>query len=193
MAGGDTCRRILAAAEDLVIRDGVAKLTLEAAAHEAGVSKGGILYHFGTRAALVSAMVERLLESFEEDLARYGAHRGRPGDFTRAWVRATLAPEAGERDRRLGAALLAGVASEGELLGPLRERYDSWQHAIDKDGLDKDLATLLRLAADGLWFSDLFSLAPVSGRRRQAVGRRLLEMTETTSVPLRRDEEAGES
>lgn len=177
MAAGDTCARILSAAEDLVVREGVGKLTLEAAAHEAGVSKGGVLYHFHSRAALVAAMVERFVLGFEEDLARYGANGGEPGDFTRAWVRATLAPDAGERERRLGAALLAGVTADPELLAPLRHRYDAWQQAIEGDGLPLQVATVIRLAADGLWFSDLFSLAPLSGKKRSTVGRRLIAMT----------------
>ena len=48
-----TKERIIRAAEDLVIRDGVSKLTIEAAANEAGLSKGGVLYHFPSRDALV--------------------------------------------------------------------------------------------------------------------------------------------
>jgi hypothetical protein len=43
--GADTKRRIVDAAEEVVLRDGVARLTLDAAAAEAGLSKGGILYH----------------------------------------------------------------------------------------------------------------------------------------------------
>jgi AcrR family transcriptional regulator len=69
----DTRERILFGAEEVVLRDGVAHLTLEAAANEAGISKGGILYHFGTRAALVAAMVERLSSRFDEDLEREGS------------------------------------------------------------------------------------------------------------------------
>ena len=69
----DTRDRIVRAAEDVVIQEGVARLTLEAAAAEAGVSKGGVLYHFPTRAALVAAMVERFVVSFDADLERYGA------------------------------------------------------------------------------------------------------------------------
>ncbi|MGO9560432.1 MAG: TetR/AcrR family transcriptional regulator [Acidimicrobiales bacterium] len=179
----DTRARILCAAEDLVIRDGVSRLTLDAAASEAGVSKGGILYHFPSRAALVSAMVERFVVSFDADLDRYGANEGGPGDFTRAYLRATLAPseasehESGDnRDRRLGGALLAGVASDPDLLTPLRERFDAWQAAVATDGLPEDVATLVRLTTDGLWLSDLFGLAPIAGELRQKVGERLFEL-----------------
>ncbi len=161
----------------------MSRLTLDAAASEAGVSKGGILYHFPSRAALVSAMVERFVVSFDADLDRYGANGGGPGDFTRAYLRATLAPSDGpadergdNRDQRLGGALLAGVASDPELLTPLRERFDAWQAAVANDGLAEEVATLVRLTSDGLWLSDLFGLAPITGELRKKVGERLFEL-----------------
>lgn len=169
----ETHDRIVRAAEDVVIRDGVARLTLEAAAAEAGVSKGGVLYHFPSRAALVAAMVDRFVVTFDADLARYGAHDGKPGDFIRAYVEATLAPtiEPGDvRERRLGSALLAGMASDPELLAPLRERFVAWQSSVEGDGLDPAIATVIRYAADGMWLCDLFELAPVRDSHRRAIG-----------------------
>ena len=49
----DARTRILDAAEAIVRARGVPGLTLEAAAREAGVSKGGLLYHFGSKEQLV--------------------------------------------------------------------------------------------------------------------------------------------
>lgn len=175
----DTPARILRAAEDLVIRDGVSHLTLEAAAQEAGVSKGGILYHFPSRAALVSAMVESFVVSFEADLVSRQAYSGVPGAFTRAYLEATLDPSeqsSDPRQARLGGALLAGMTSDPDLLQPLRERYDAWQASLEKDGLPEHVATVVRLAADGLWLADLFALAPLTGAARHAVGEQLLDL-----------------
>lgn len=73
-----TKRRILDAAEQVVLRDGVGHLTLEAAASEAGLSKGGVLYHFPTRDALVAAMVARIIEQFDDDIASYLPVPGTP-------------------------------------------------------------------------------------------------------------------
>lgn len=183
-----TRARIVAAAEELVIRDGVSKLTLEKAASEAGISKGGVLYHFPSRAALVSAMVQRFVESFDDDLERYGALGGRPGDFTRAYLNATVhpTPRPGDldvRERRLGGALLAGVASDAELLAPLRERFSLWQKAVEDDGLDAAVATLVRLVVDGMWLSDLFELAPLEGQLREDVAAAAFRLVEEATRP----------
>ncbi len=52
--------RLLDAAEKVVARDGVNNLTLNTVAAEAGVSKGGLLYHFPHRRSLVDATMQRL-------------------------------------------------------------------------------------------------------------------------------------
>jgi AcrR family transcriptional regulator len=173
----DTKNRILQAAEDVVIRDGVARLTLEGAAQEAGVSKGGVLYHFPSRAALVAAMVGRFVESFDADLERFGAYGEQPGDFVKAYIEASFAPcltnEGDVRERRLGAALIASVASNPELLAPLRTRFDAWQACIEGDGIDLATATMIRLACDGLWLCDVFELAPIADDPRAELADRL--------------------
>jgi AcrR family transcriptional regulator len=57
-----TKERILEAATNVVARDGSNKLTLEAVAAEAGVSKGGLLYHFPSKRALLEGMLEVMLQ-----------------------------------------------------------------------------------------------------------------------------------
>lgn len=167
--------RILDAAEGIVIRDGVSRLTIEAAAAEAGLSKGGILYHFGTRDALVSGMVERLIADFDNDVeaAHTGsAHSGAPGEYVRAYIQATVElPRTAEDERRerAGAAILAAMAAEPALLQPLRDAFERWQSRLVADGIDPVAATVARLAADGLWLSELFGLGPLEPALRKKV------------------------
>jgi AcrR family transcriptional regulator len=167
-----TKERILRAAEDLVLGEGVASLTLERAAAAAGVSKGGVLYHFPTRDALVTAMVARLTGYFEDQLRRHGADEEGPGAFTVAYVRCestqTINPE-DERIDRLGAALLAALAANPDLLAPLAQAYERWQRRCEDDGLPASIATLVRLAADGLWLTELLGLGTLTADRRQEV------------------------
>jgi AcrR family transcriptional regulator len=178
---GDTKSRILDAAEEVVLRDGVARLTLEAAAAEAGLSKGGVLYHFPTRDALVAGMVDKIIEEFERDIDSQLTDAGEPGSYTRAYIRATMAPNAPRPDRedRLGAALIAAAAGQPALLAPLQEAADRWQARIEDDGLDPTVATLLRLACDGLWLCDLFGLARPNVALRGTLGAELERLTQT--------------
>lgn len=167
----NTKNRIIDAAEEVVLRDGVARLTLNAAATEAGLSKGGILYHFATRDALVAGMVDKIIEEFERDIESQLTTSDGPGSYTRAYILATMGPcsTRPEREDRLGAALIAAAASAPALLIPLQEATDRWQSRLEHDGLDSTVATLLRLACDGLWLCDLFGLAPPSAGLRKNV------------------------
>ncbi|MFC7648177.1 TetR/AcrR family transcriptional regulator [Streptosporangium lutulentum] len=60
------------AAEDLLCDQGSQSLTLAAVAERAGCSKGGLLYHFSTKEALIKGMVERLIEEFDDLVAAQG-------------------------------------------------------------------------------------------------------------------------
>src|SRR5215212_6184568 len=54
--------RILDAAAELVREVGAGRLTLDAVAERAGLSKGGLLYNFPTKEALLQGMLERIVE-----------------------------------------------------------------------------------------------------------------------------------
>lgn len=61
--------RILDAFARLLVEQGERAATLDAVAATAGVSKGGLLYHFGSKAALVDGLLERMVELVHADVA----------------------------------------------------------------------------------------------------------------------------
>lgn len=125
-------------------------------------------------------MVERLYEGWDRDIAREVATApDAPGRWTRAYVRATVEPPAGEPEPtpEVGAAILAAIANDPALLDPLRGHFRAWQASLEADGIDPALATVVRLAADGLLLADLLDLAPLTGQLREQVLARLLALT----------------
>ena len=64
---------VLDAFEELLIGVGERAATLDAVAKRAGVSKGGLLYHFPNKEALITAMLERLDLLAGEDIALMAA------------------------------------------------------------------------------------------------------------------------
>ncbi|MBN8999427.1 MAG: helix-turn-helix transcriptional regulator, partial [Rhizobiales bacterium] len=64
-ARGNARERILDAAVNVAHEVGPAHLSLDAVAERAGVSKGGLLYHFPTKQDLLKALVERHLAAIE--------------------------------------------------------------------------------------------------------------------------------
>jgi hypothetical protein len=74
------------------------------------------------------------------------------------------------------AALLAALNTDPDLLEPMRRRSRQWQAEIENDGLPPDRATIIRLAADGLWFAELLGLTRLAPARRKSVIREMLRL-----------------
>jgi AcrR family transcriptional regulator len=122
-------KRILDGAMQVVIRDGILALTLDAVAREAGVSKGGLMHHFRTKDDLIAAMLEhfraQVVGTIEERIAADGQARGR---WFRAMVGMVLQPvgtNAASETAPLGmsrffTALLAASANNPQLLETFR-------------------------------------------------------------------------
>ena len=187
----DTHQKLLDAAERIVLGEGAGRLTLDAVAREAGVSKGGLLYHFPSKEKLVAEMVEHLaVERFERELDRRVQRSGArekdesgDGSWVRAYVEATFEPEDEERNLAVQSGLFAAVANDPALLDPLRERYGALQERAENDGVDPALATIARLASDGLWFLELFDIPGVEGELREEVLTRLRMITDEDPHP----------
>ena len=178
-----TRRHILDAANRIIRRDGVARLTIEAVAKEAALSKGGVLYHFPSKDALVEGLISFFIEGFTNDLTQALAiEEASPGKWTRANIRASSASISEEVPAEAAAitGLIAAIATNPQLLNPLREQYDVWQKQAENDGLPSTLATILRLAVDGLWLADMLGFAPPTGKFREEVIATLLNMTRLT-------------
>ncbi len=171
-----TRESILLAAQRIVAKHGAGHLTIEKVASEAGLSKGAVLYHFPAKEELVRGMVAYMVESFNR-LVRHlrEAENHSAGAATRAYVRACL--EGPEEADQAAAGLLAAVATNPELLGMLRKHFSEWQRCIERDGIDSIRATTVRLAADGLWFCELFGFRLPNARLRKQVIEDLMNLT----------------
>ncbi|MGW2288713.1 TetR/AcrR family transcriptional regulator [Streptomyces phaeochromogenes] len=170
--------KVLDAAEDVLLDEGAVHLTLERVAAVAGVSKGGLLYHFRSKQALVAGMVERLMEHFTVD---YEALEDKePGAVTRAYLDSSTdlpASKTGRRHERLAAAVLAAATLDPVLLVPIREYYEQLQRRIEVDAIDPAQASLVRLAADGWFYSRLFGFSLPSDELGKEIREALSAMT----------------
>lgn len=184
MADKGTRERILTAANALVRREGVARLTLDGAAAEAGLSKGGVLYYFRSKDELIAGIIEHRLHGFERELERAMTReltRQPAGRWVRAYIHAAAKSPTPVEAETIST-LLAAVATNPALLEPMREAYTVWEERAERDGLEPGLATTLRLAADGLWLGDLLGIAPPAGSRRETVVRTLLRLAGDTEA-----------
>lgn len=166
---------ILAAASSVVKQNGIEKLTLEAVAAEAGVSKGGLLHHFPNKDALIQSMVSGITSDFAADVQKRADQDTRvQGKWSRAYLQSTVDAEKDGQD--MNVALNAALFTNGVLLDELREQYSVWQQNIENDGIDPVMSSIIRLAVDGLWLSEVFGIGEIGDEMRGKVIHKLLEM-----------------
>ncbi len=175
-----TKRRILRAAAHIVNTAGVLALTLEAVAKEAGISKGGLLYHYAGKEALLTGMHDYVMQGFiggvESAAAADPCEKGR---WTRAYATTTFAQLAGEFD--LNVAVLAAVATNPALLKSAAGHLKELQARIGNDRLDPAVSAVVRLAADGMYFNELYGMS-LEEDSREKVLNGLISLTRRDSL-----------
>lgn len=180
--GRDTNTRslILKSAENIVTKSGVGNLTFDKVAAESGLSKGGILYHFRSKDVLVKAMVEQFVSRFEgglEDLEKEDTVD--VGRYSRAYLRATMGEAAttGDDFDRLGASITTALSSFPDFLKIVRQQNIRCQEGVENDGIDPILATIIRLAVEGMWLAEVFEVMKLEPRLKRDVVQRLIAWT----------------
>ncbi|MCZ4078764.1 TetR/AcrR family transcriptional regulator [Rhodococcus sp. H36-A4] len=169
----DTRDRILDALEMLLLDEGSTKVTLESVAASAGVSKGGLLYHFNTKDAMIAAMVRRLGE--RSDTQRAEAERG--GSTVAHWY---LQPPGTISDKetalyRSTLAVLRSVDGKpGEIQQAVIDMMRLWDESLQAEIEDPVHAEIVRLVGDGIYLGALLNLPPVDPTLHQQVVERLL-------------------
>ena len=155
--------KILDAAFAVVSTEGSAHLTIDAVADAAGVSKGGLLYHFPNKRALLLGMLETMLERYAPEPSA-----------------AKLLPEHIEREKNqsdaeaaASIAILAAASEDPTLLDPARGRIAQLFKDARSSYADGELAQLLLLAVEGLRFLKMLKLCPLGETEDQALHQRL--------------------
>ncbi|MCG7338101.1 TetR/AcrR family transcriptional regulator [Staphylococcus sp. ACRSN] len=171
--------QLLEAAAAIVNEYGSEYLTLDAVAKRAGVSKGGLLYHFKTKAGLIQGLVEHADKLYRDNVDERVVSDTQPqGKWVRAFIEATR--EHRSENAAITSSMLAAEGNNRHLLTPLQDTYKSWQSYIENDGLDKVDATIMRLAVDGLWLSEIFGLDAIDESMREQILERLTYYSKVT-------------
>ena len=154
-----TRKVVLQAALSIIARDGPGRLTLDAIAKEAGISKGGLMHQFPNKLAVMKALLERQVEHFEGLAHAYMAELGPDADQPELMAAIETFREAAMQPQPIAIAFLAALAEEPKLLSMSRERDAKRVAAIKAEARDPEVAMLRRAAAQGLALGAIFGLS----------------------------------
>lgn len=157
--------RLLAVMRDLAVREGTLP-SMDAVARAAGVSKGGLIHHFPTRAALIEAFVDDLLERALASLAEAAE---RTGGVAGAWLESSTE----ESDELELYRVLYAAAQTPQALGERAHRslsaFNDRVAALLAAELGDPLTALaIRMLGDGLFLNALTG-TPVAVDERDAL------------------------
>ena len=174
----DSREEILQAAENIVARRGPAHLTLETAAHEAKVSKGGLFYHFRSKEALLEAMILRSMELLlSEQMKVEESLNGERNGKMKANIIGTLRHLEGQRP--VMTAVIAAIASDPKLVEPMRNSIRREFQDLSKGlTLQTEDVAILFLASQGLLLLELLNLSFLTPGQIRKVSQRMLQMVE---------------
>lgn len=135
--------------EEILIEQGERAATFGAIASRAGVSKGGLLYHFGSKDALVEGFVARLDARRAEEIdAISGASEGVVAFLLRSSV-AVGTPF----DRSILAAARLAQGDQPAAKAALSRLHDSWFEVVAREVHDPIVARAIVLISDGLYYN----------------------------------------
>ena len=138
---------ILTAFQELIIDTSGSGASLEAVAKAAGVTKGGLLYHFGSRDGLETALIDRLETLANLEYERMGtAPQGAAAYYVSLaeYVNSPL-----DRAMLAGGNLARGNPRARSVVVEMRRRYFD---ILNADLRDPELARATMLLTDGLYY-----------------------------------------
>ncbi|GGI47375.1 AcrR family transcriptional regulator [Agromyces flavus] len=139
---------VLDAFEGILIEAGERAATLDATAKAAGVSKGGLLYHFANREALVEGVLERFSRLVDEDITVLELAPEGPVAY---YVRSSVTV-GGPLDRAGVAATRLAQAGHESAAQTIRSVRQRWLEAVRRHVADPTVALAITLIGDGLYY-----------------------------------------
>ncbi|HVW52182.1 MAG TPA: TetR/AcrR family transcriptional regulator [Trinickia sp.] len=172
--------KILRAAEKLILQHGVGAFTLEDVASSAGMSKGGVFYHFKTKDELIHHLLVFAFDNFEAAVDRLARDDSAPGAWLRAYVRATFDTNATIQTESLASAalILAYFGRDSAVRELYETAHGRWSKRAGHDGVNRAVADVIRMAADGLWLAEALGVSGFDKARKRAFVEQLIALTE---------------
>lgn len=148
MANPQSREIILQAAGAVLAREGSSRLTIDAVAQEASLSKGGVLHHFPTKNALLAELLRRISAEFQGEME---GERGDGSSWAEAMLKLVMLGE--ETDCAVESAMLMSLKGNEELTAIINEDLARWGAQMESENTPAPMRSLVLLVMLGRWLS----------------------------------------
>lgn len=166
--------KILAAAADVARETGPGSLSLDAVASRAGVSKGGLLYNFPTKAKLMQGLVEEYLREFEQALEAARTSDVSGESPLAAYIRLS-ADDCGDTQPS-ASWIFSAIAEDPDFLAPIKSFKRQLFERLKGETPSLKALLICFIAIEGLRSMNLFDADVLSQNERQLLVSSLLEI-----------------
>ncbi len=158
-------------------------MTLDGVAERAQVSKGGLMYSYPTKVALLQGMIRRLLDNLElmREQLRAQSVQGKPSELM---IEIKMLSQMDRMGSSPSAALLAAIANQPDLMEPFRDEMTRRFAERFLCEQNPDRSTVLFLAALGLHFAALLNVPFLDRPQREQAFKNLLRLAANDSEQL---------
>lgn len=167
--------KLLDAFSAILIEQGERAATLEAVATHAGVSKGGLLYHFGSKDALVEGLVTQLEGMVDEDVRLMAAAPEGAVDY---YLRTSVFADT-PLDRTIVAMLRLSQGANARAREAVLAMQHRWLRTLRDQVPDEAAAYAVMLLGDGMYYN-----AALTGGSATVTGARLDELIERAKLMI---------
>ena len=141
---------ILQTARTLAIQTGSIP-SLDDVAQHAGVSKGGLMHHFRSRAALTEGVAMQAIEEMDQALAA----AAKRGHAVETWLRLSSSREEAALYRAMAILLTDPAHLTDDLLRRAAEAAGRWERLFAEETGDPVAAAVIHLVGDGMLLNNL--------------------------------------
>lgn len=180
MVGDPALReRVLDAIAFVVAETGARAVGLDEAAAHADLDPREVRRVFPTLESLQAAIVDRLFETFYQDIATAAGNDDGPGAFAHAYLAATRARFERNDFPRVAAAVLPSLPIHPDVRAATVAHRRAMRRSLEQDGMTAGHAALFTVATDGLWLASMLELESLDAAERD----RLFDCLESLLPP----------
>ena len=174
--------KILQAALDVIKTQGAANLTFDSLSKQSGVTKGGILYYFPNKEAILQGLLDEFIQEDEAKFQRQWEKMGKtPDTFLAAEIQCSL-NENGENDH-VASALLAAVVDNPKMLDGVQKIVGQRYEAVRNTKLGFEMSAIILMALDGYYMMQALQLQPLNAKDRKHIMKYMLKLAQGKEKP----------